>query len=179
MTDTEIKAIIDKYSLVRKGDKIGTYKTKGIDKAAFIREVGAHKAEIIDYFEAQEKAAAELRENRRETFDAIPGVAKLRKARRQREEWEIEFNRMMETGSSKMRYVEAPTLDELEKMESSYPMAVFALEAEYRAHASEDCELSAIWTATYEALCDGDDPIAVKADHDARNAKYVEKHIWD
>lgn len=179
MTNEEVKALIDKYHLVRRGDKVGTYHTKGIDRDIFSQEVGAHKAEILAYFEAEEKAAAELREKRRTTFDAIPGVVKLRQARSQRAEWQREFNLMMETGSSKMRPVEAPTLDELEKLESRYPMAVFALEAEYRACATENYQLSAIWNKTYDALCDGVAPDEVKSVHDAEMARYITEHIWD
>lgn len=179
MENNEIKALIEKYHLVRQGDKVGTYQTKGIDKAAFTRDVGTHKAEIIAYFDAEEKAAADLRIKRKNTFEAIPGVLELRKARSQRAEWKREFNHMMETGSSKMRNVESPTPEEITSMESNYPMAVFALEAEYRAHTTQNYQLSTIWNATYDALCDGNNPETVKADHDNRMKQYTTNHLWD
>lgn len=179
MENSEIKALIDKYSLVRVNGKLGTYKTKGIDKAAFMREVGAHKDEINAYLDAQEKAESDLRAKRIETFASIPGVAELRKARAQRAQWQREFNRMMETGSSKMPYVEAPTPDELATLEARYPMAVFALEAEYRNANTTNLELYSIWADTYNALCDGQDPEAVKAAHDKRMSEYTDAHIWD
>ncbi len=180
MTNEEIKALIDKYHLVRRGEnKVGTYHTKGIDRDIFIQEVGAHKAEILAYFEAEEKAAVELREKRRKTFESIPGVAELRQARSQRAEWQREFNRMMETGDGVMRHVDAPTLEELTALESRYPMAVFALEAEYRARATENYQLSAIWNKTYDALCDGAAPDEVKSVHDAEMDRFVTEHIWD
>lgn len=177
--NNEIKALIEKYSLVQNGEKIGTYKTKGIDKAAFMREVAPRKAEIIAYFEAEKKAAAELRAKRKETFESIPGVAELRKARYQAAEWKREFNRMMETGSSKMRAVKAPTPDEVADLESRYPMAVFALEAEYRAHATVNDQLYTIWNTTYSSLCDGKDPEMVKADHDTRIARHLATNRWN
>lgn len=179
MENTEIKALIDKYKLVRRGDKIGTYQTKGIDKDAFLREVGEHKAEINAYFDAQELAEKELREKRAETFDRIHGVKEVRTARAQCAKWRREFNRMMETGSSKMPYVEAPTPDELAALEAQYPIAVFALEAQYRARTTENYELSAIWTETYNALCDGADPESVKAEHDAKMSAFTKRHLWD
>lgn len=179
MEKNEIKAIIDKYRLERRGETVGTRQTKGLNKAEFMREVGANKAEILAYFKAQEKAAEDLLAKREKTFANIPGVAELSKARSQRAAWQREFNQMMETGSSIMPHVEAPTPDELAALEARYPMAAFALEAKYRASSVENLELSAIWAETYEALCDGQAPEAVKADHDDRMAVYSKKHLWD
>lgn len=179
MENEKIKAIIDKWHLERRGEMIGTSQTKGIDKEAFMREVAPHKDEIKAYFMAQEKAASDLLAKKIATFEAIPGVAELRKARTQRAAWKREFNRMMETGSSKMPYVEAPTADDLAALEARYPMAVFALEAKYRAANTANLELSSIWTETYDALCDGKDTEMVKADHDARMSAYTNKHLWD
>lgn len=179
METDKIKAIIDKWHLELRGEMIGTSRTKGIDKAAFMREVAPHKDEIKAYFKAQEKAASDLLAKKIATFEAIPGVAELRKARTQRAAWKREFNRMMETGSSKMAYIEAPTSDELAALETRYPMAVFALEAEYRNANTANLDLSSIWAETYDALCDGKAPEMVKADHKARMDAYTDKHLWD
>lgn len=179
METNKIKEIIDKYQLVRKGDKVGTYKTKGINKAEFAREVGENKSDILAYFDAQEKEEADRLAARYATFEAIPGVAELRKARTQRAEWQRAFNRMMETGSGKMEYVEAPSPDELAELEHRNPIAVFALEAQWRANNTSNIELYGIWSDTYDALCDGLDPLGVKADHDKRMSKYTEAHLWD
>ena len=78
-----------------------------------------------------------------------------------------------------MPCVEAPTASEIAAMEEQNPMAVFVLEAEYRAHYTENYQLAAIWTATYNALCDGKDPESVKAEHDTRMAQFVADHRWD
>lgn len=177
--ENEIKALIEKYHLIRKDGRIGTYHTDGINREEFAREVGAHKAQIIAYFDAQEMAAADLEAKREITFNAIPGVSELRKARAQRAEWKREFNRMMETGSSKMRPIDAPTPEEMSALEMRYPDAVFALEAEYRAHNTVKDQLYTIWNTTYDALRDGQDPETAKADHDARMAKYTAAHRWD
>lgn len=177
--ENEIKALIDKYSLVRRGDQIGTYNTKGIDRAAFMREVGPRKAEIMAYFKAQEQAAANLRAKWAANFESIPGVVELRTARAQRAEWQQAFNRMMTTGSSKMPAIEAPTPDELAAMEANYPMAVFALEAQSRVNSTQNDQLRSIWSATYDALCDGQDPETVKADHDARMAQFTADNRWN
>lgn len=179
MENDKIKAIIDKWHLERRGEMVGTSRTHGIDKAAFMREVGAYKTEILAYFKAQEKAAADLHAKQIATFEAIPGVSELRKARNQRAAWQREFDRMMETGSSKMPYVEAPSRDELAALEARYPMAIFALDAEYRAAYTSNLELSSIWSETYDALCNGKDPEMVKADHDAKMDAYTDKHLWD
>lgn len=179
MESDKIKAIIDKWHLELRGEMIGTSRTKGIDKAAFMREVAPHKDEIKAYFKAQEKAASDLLANKIATFEAIPGVAELTKARSQRANWKREFNRMMETGSSKMAYVEAPTADDLAALEARYPMAVFALEAKYRAANTANLDLSSIWTETYDALCDGKAPEMVKADHDARMSKHSASNLWN
>ena len=178
MTDSEIKALIEKYNLVQRGDKIGTYK-KGVDRAILISEVAPHKAEIIAYFEAEYEKERTAAENRKATLEMIPGGAKLRKARIQWAKWKYEFDKMMETGSSIMPCVEAPTASEIAAMEEQNPMAVFVLEAEHRAHYTENYQLAAIWTATYNALCDGKDPESVKAEHDTRMAQFVADHRWD
>lgn len=177
--DDKIKAIIDKYHLVRKGDKVGTYQTRGINVAEFNREVGENKAAILAYFDAQEKAASDLRERREKTFNSIPGVAELRKAHAQRAQWQREFNRMMEEGDGVMHHVEAPTPQELAEMESRYPMAVFALEAEYRAIYSSNYELQKIWQDTYDAIRDGQAIEQVKASHDAKMDQFSAAHAWD
>lgn len=175
----EIKALIDKYHLFRQGDKVGTYQTKGINKAEFMREVGERKAEILAYFDAQEKAAKEKREREEATFESIPGVKELREARHQYGEWMVAFNRMMETGSSKMPAIEHKTPEEIAALEAQYPMAVFALEAQRRANTTSNYRLATIWTDTYQAILDGKDISAVKADHDARMGEYTKSVMFD
>lgn len=179
MDNNKIKEIIDKYHLVRMGDKVGTHQTKGIDKAEFVAEVGPLKADILAYFDAQDRAEKERREKREKTFEAIMGVAELRKARAQRAEWKRAFNRMMETGDGTMPTIESLTDQQMDELEQEYPMAVFALEAEWRKDNSTNTELLKIWKATYDALCDGEKPETVKEIHDKKMKENVDKHIWD
>lgn len=179
MDTTAIKALIDKYSIIQVGDKIGTRTTKGLDRDAFQAEVKPHKAEIIQYFAMQRQATQAKADAEQATFDAIPGVAELRKARTQAAQWQAAFARMMETGDSKMDAIEHPTPQQLAEMEAKYPQAVFALEAERRAATTGNYRLSAIWTETYKALRAGKDPDTVKADHDARMAEYTKSVMFD
>lgn len=178
MNKEEIKAIIDKYDLVRRGDKVGTYK-RGVDQEQFLREVAQNKAEILQYILDEEKAAAEAKAKRKETFEAIPGVKEIRDARIKRSRWRSAFNRMMESGDGRMEPVSAPSESEIEALEEQYPMAVFALEAEYRAANTQNYELSKIWKKSYEGLLDGKKPESVKAEHDDMMSKFVASKIWD
>lgn len=179
MENSEIKALIEKYNLVRINGKIGTYQTRGIDRAAFQREVGPHKAEIYAYFDAQEKAAAELKAKRKATFEAIPGVKEIREARLQYGEARRKFNQVVESGSSIFPRWNAPTGEEMSEMERRWPMAVFALGIEERACNTSNYELLAIYENLYEALCDGQDPDAVKAEHDKQMHDFAARHIGD
>lgn len=187
---SEIKALVEKYNLVLCGDKVRTYQTKGIDPEKFRAEVGPRKEEIIQYLKAMEqekhkslKAMEQEKhkslERHLRTLDAIPGVQELRRAREQRAAWQRAFDEMMETGSSKMEYVEAPSAEEIKTMERIYPMAVFALEAEYRSSDTQNYQLFTIWQETYTALCNGQNPQTVKSAHDQKMSAYASQHMWD
>lgn len=177
MGSNEIKAIIDKYKLILKDGKLGTYAK--VNKTEFMKEVPPHKAEIIAYFESQEKARQDKIDREQDIFNAIPGVKEIAEARTQRANWTYEFNRMMEIGSSKMPAVKAPSAQELSDLENMYPNAVFALEAQYRANNTENDRLNSIWSATYQAILDGQDISTVKADHDARMSKYTNSVMFN
>lgn len=179
MENDKIKAIIDKWHLERRGEMVGTSRTHGIDKAAFMREVGAYKIEILDYFKAQEKAAADMRTKREAAFNAIPGVVALRKGRRQFADWQDAIERMVASGDGYMPHIDHPTAAKLKAMEAQYPMAVFALEAEQRAIYTENYKLASIWKATYDALCEGQNPKAVKALHDSKMEDFTNSIAWN
>lgn len=183
MDNKEIKALIDKYGLYVdwSGERVGARKagTKNISREQFVEECSPHKAEIIAYFKAEQKASEELFARRKATFNAIPGVSEIRQVRKQRDDWMREFNRMIEDGNGRMPQFKVPTQEELSRLEARYPMACFALQAEDRAYTTVNAELSAIWKDTYNALCDGQDPDAVKEAHDKRMSEYTAAHIWD
>lgn len=179
MTNAEIGAMIRKYDLVRKGDKVGTYK-RGIDPDALRAEVAPHKAEILAYMEAQEAEAAARVARRHETFDAIPGVREIRAAREDNAKWRKEFNHMMDTGSSVMRPgVVLHSEEEMSDLEAKYPHAVIALEIQRRANISEDIGLHEIYSKAYNAICDGADIDETKAAMDAELKANSERHMWD
>lgn len=144
-----------------------------------MREVGENKAAILAYFDAEEKAAREKSEREYATFQAIPGVKEIQESRRQYADWKVEFDRMMETGSSQMPYVEHKSPDEMAALEEQYPLAVFALEAQHRACYTANLRLGSIWAKTYQDILDGQDVAAVKADHDARMDEYDRTVILD
>ncbi len=179
MVKTEIEALIKKYQLVIHNGKLGTFATKSINKADFMRDVPPHKDEIIAYFEAEKKAKQEKRDREQANFDAIPGVREISEARSQQASWQAAFNRMMETGSSKMPAIKALSPAEMDALETKYPMAVFALEAKYRATETENDQLYTIWNVTYQAIKDGKDIAHVKADHDRRMSEYTGRAIYN
>lgn len=159
MENSEIKALIDKYGLYLdfSGERVGSRKagTKNISREQFVEECSPHKAEIIAYFKEEKKVKEELWARRKATFNAIPGVSEVRQAREERAKWLCELNYMIEEGNGRMPQFKAPTQEELSRLESRYPMACFALQAEDRAYTTVNAELSAIWKDTYNALCDG------------------------
>lgn len=177
MVKTEIKALIDKYQLVMHNGKLGTFAQ--VNKADFMRDVPSHKEEIIAYIEAEEKAKQEKRDRDQANFDAIPGVREIAEARSQYAAWKAAFNRMMETGSSKMPAIKAMSPAEIAALEAKYPMAVFALEARYRASATENDQLYTIWSATYQAIRNGKAIADIKADHDRRMSAYTKSVMFD
>lgn len=178
MKTNEIKALIDKYHLIERDGKIGSY-VRVADKEAMRAEVLPHKAEIVAYLQQEKKVEQEKYERRQNTFAAIPGVAEIEEARSQRANWNLALSRMMETGSSKMPYIACPTPEEIEALENRYPMAVFALEAQKRAAHTENDVLSKIWNDTYDAIRDGQDIKSVKEQHDQKMAEFAQKHVND
>lgn len=178
MQTEAIKNLISKYNLTVVDGKVRTY-ARNVNKDDFIREVAPLKQEIIQYIETEKKAASDRLSQRTATFNSIPGVAEVQKARSQRAEWLREFNKMMETGSSFMPCIEAPTAQQLKEIEDRNPMAVFALEAEYRAAHTPTFELSEIWHETYEAICSGEDIAAVRAAHDKKMSDFTAKNMWN
>ncbi len=178
MKNNEIKSLIDKYQLVMRNDgKIGTYAK--VNKADFMRDVPPHKAEIIAYFKAEQQAIEDKCAREAANFNAIPGVLEIAEARRQGAEWRAAFNRMMETGSSVMPAIKHKSPAEMAELEAKYPMAVFALEAQYRAAATENDSLYTVWNATYQAIKDGKEITEVKADHDRRMSAYTQSIIFN
>ena len=178
MNEQEIKNLIAKYNLVRRGDKVGTYNTRGIDVEEFRREVGAHKDEIIAYFDAQEEAARQEAARKRLTFESIPGVQEVRKARNEWSMYLSEFNRVMDSGDS--IFPAAPAVDQkaLEALEQANPDAVFALMVEKKSR-SENYEISVIAKRAYDALCNGGNVADVKARYDEEIHQFTMRHTWD
>ncbi len=177
MKNNEIKALIEKYKLIIKDGKVGTYAR--VNKDEFLRDVPPHKDEIIAYFEAEQQARRDKRAREEAAFNEIPGVLEIAEARRQEAAWRAAFNRMMEAGSSKMPAIEHKTPAEMAALEAKYPMAVFALEAQYRAAATENDRLYTIWNTTYQAIKDGKDISEIKADHDRRMSEYTGRAIYN
>lgn len=178
MTNQEIQALIDKYHLVQLGDKIGTY-DRSVTREMLVADVAPHKVEIIRYLAAQREAKVALSHKRQETFDAIPGVRELRTAREQFAAWKKALNRMMDTGDCVIPQIVHPTQEQVTALEAKYPLAVFALEAQWRAGVTENYKLGSIWCDTYRALQDGENPETVKAEHDRRMAAFVADSMWD
>lgn len=178
MTNQEIQALVDKYHLVQRGEQIGTY-DRSVTREMLVADVAPHKAEIIRFLAEQRAAEEELRRKRQETFDAIPGVRELRTAREQFAAWKNALNRMMDTGDCVMPQIVHPTQEQITALEAKYPLAVFALEAQWRAGVTENYKLGSIWCDTYSALQDGENPESVKAEHDRRMAAFVANSMWD
>lgn len=179
MINIEIESIIKKYDLVRRGDKIGTYKM-GVNPAEFRAEVAPRKDEILNYMKAKEQEKADRLARRAATFDAIPGVEEIRDARKTRALWKQELNRMMETGDSVMRTgVLCITDEEMTNLEARYPQAVKALHIQYKAETTANLEMESIYKKAYDAICDGCDVDDVYATMESEIKAYTERNIWD
>ena len=179
MNREEIQALIEKYKLFVKDGNVGTWRTGDVDRETFVAEVGPHKAEIIEFFDEQKRAILERRERQHANLYAIPGVPELREARRKDSARHDALTRMVDSGSGIMPDVDAPSAEELAALEEKYPLAVFALEAEYRANTVRNYELSAIWRNAYNALLDGQDAAEVKKLTETALMGFTASHIWD
>lgn len=179
ISKAEIKSLIDKYGLTRVGDKIMARNINGYSKEQFRDEVAPHKAEILKYLEEEHKAWREELERKEQIFNSIPGVAEISEARLQFEEWKRRFDYMVEHGTGRMENVKHLTPAQMDALEAKYPMAVFALEARWRAYNTSNYELHAIWEETYEAICNGEDLETVKAKHDEKEQEFVNRHFGD
>lgn len=179
ISKTEIKALIDKYGLIKIDDKIRACKSNRHNKEQIRDEVAPYKAEILKYLEEKDKARSEEWERKEQIFNSIPGVAEISEARLQFEEWKRRFDYMVEHGTGRMENVEHLTPAQMDALEAKYPMAVFALEARWRAYNTSNYELHAIWQKTYEAICNGEDIEIVKAKHEEKEREFVNRHLWD
>lgn len=171
MTKQEIAEMIAKYAITDNRDgRIKISNTKIVTDAIY-KQIISVKPEILAYF-ADERAEYQ---RRRQTFEEIPGVKKLRAARAEREAWRTKMRRAMERGTC--RYPTAPKSDEVAIAEK-YPAAKFALMVEEQRYGS-NAELASIAAKAYDALSNGEPWEQVKAAYDADNKAFVERHLWD
>lgn len=178
MTKEAVKNMIDKYALYRVGnDKVAT-KKKGVDAKEFYAEVGPAKAEILIYWEEEERAQRAQRELKERNFESIVGVQELREARRAYYQIKSQNYKAWERGDG--IYIDCRKEKEIvEALEAAYPLAVWALNIESRAMRGGLNDQAMIIKRAYEALRDGEDPAQVKKRYENETATNVEKHIWD
>ena len=175
MTAQEIKSMIDHYGLVRHDDKLRI--TRNQDEAkANLETIKSAKQAIFSYLDEEASRAAEAQLKKKATFEAIPGVVAITKAREEWAEYRRAFNAEMETEDPILP--SAPKSD-LTALESRYPDAVFALKVKHQALNSENYEISSIASKAYDALCGGRDVAEVKEEYDQAHNDFVARHLWD
>lgn len=163
--------IVDGQEMVRCPGRLAA----AVKKAGAGSQIKAHKAEIIAILKAREAEAKAAAEARKAKIDAIPGLAEIRAAIADQEEWDEEFERCMETGRSVMSR-QRPQYD-FAALNARYPQAAAYRKAKALSLKS-NYELAAIGRDALEMVINGDWEAALEYIK-TENDKFVERHMWD
>lgn len=170
MNTQEIKEMIARYGMTRNGDKIRM--SKNLDEAQKnIKAIQAAKPEIMAYWDQMAAAEAQKDAN----FYSIPGVRELADARAEWSKWNREFNAAMDREDG---IIPPSPLSDIQILEENQ-MAVWALRVKREALHGENYEISRIAKSAYDALRDGKELEAVKAEYDDAMKAFAERHQGD
>lgn len=177
ISEMSIEAFVERYSVFRQDDKIGSYHFPAAQRADCMAYAKEHKPEIMQYLldkEAEKKRAAEERQSK---IDAIPGLKELRAARADAAAWRDEWTANIERGDSGVGLRPRPQYD-FKAMEAKYPRAVAYLKAEAMSYAAHYVKAGAGRDAL-ERIINGEDGTQALADAEKEFSDYCHEHIWD
>ena len=148
------------------------------DKAA-IEEIKAKKAEIIETIKADQKARDDERNRRKANVESIPGLAELKKAIADWNEWHRALNASFDGPEAVGGMGIGPRPKHPDTIKEQYPQAAAYVEAQKVAHKANR-ELSAIGKKAVERFEDNPaDWEAIIADMNKEIAKFTAEHAWD
>ena len=175
MTNTEIKAMIEHYDIVRVGDNIGI--RKNIPEAKKnVDDIRAAKPHIVAYFKAEESRRADEARKKEETFNSIPGVRELLAAADERENYNYDFQRCMDEGNGRLP---AKPKSSIKELKERYPDAAFAIQVMDEYQLGHNYELISIAKRAYEALRDGQAVAEVRTSYEKEKDEWLHRHAWD
>lgn len=175
MTNTEIKAMIEHYDIVRVGDNIGI--RKNIPEAKKnVDAIRAAKPELVAFFKAEESRLAEEARKKEEAFISIPGVRELLAAAEEWEDYHYAFQRCMDEGDGRLPAKPKSSIKELKEL---YPDAAFAIQVRDEYQLGYNYELNAIARRAYEALRDGQAVAEVRSNYEKEKDEWLHRHAWD
>lgn len=177
-----VREMIDKYhiKLVVDGDKkklfIHPIYAPKVQRDGVLDELKAHKDEIIEAIEYQNKIEREAYEARQKKIAAIPGLEAIKAAIEDMEKWQDEFERSFEGEFGGYNVRPRPNYD-INKMLKENPQAAAYLKAEKYAN-KVNYELSEIGKRALDRVIEGDWEAAI-SDLDREISEFVQHHIYD
>ena len=180
--NTTVETLISKYGLFL--SKKDGQEAVGVNPAYakwFVQEnakplVVAHKAEIIACLKARAAAEKAAAEERAAKIAAIPGLAEIKAAIADADEWRHEYEEAMETEDGTIHLRPRPNVD-IDALRAQYPQASAYITAEAMSRRS-NYEYAAIGRKALEMVINGDHQGA-REYIDARKKQLCEEHAWD
>lgn len=168
------KEFIETYHIIEENGKVGTYNAAPLIKDGRAHELAERKAEILAYFAEQRRI--------KEEWDAkvarIEGLAEIRKAQSELEDWRERFNASFdgEYAVGGLGVGRKPQHN-ISAMLEQYPRAAAYLKAEQQA-SKENIELREIGKRALNEVVNGDYKKAMET-MQADIKAFVDRHIWD
>lgn len=180
--NTTVETLIKKYGLFL--TKKNGQEAVGVKPAYakwFVQEnakplVVAHKAEIVAFLKARDAAEKVAAEERAAKIAAIPGLAEIKAAIADADEWRHEYEEAMETEDGAIHLRPRPSVD-IDALRAQYPQASAYCAAEALSRRS-NYEYAAVGREALEMVINGDWENAL-AHMDARKKQLCEEHAWD
>lgn len=174
-----VQEFVSTYQIFRNGSKIFTFYLP-LDPQTHdevIAVMKSRKPEIMQYLLEREEAQKIESRERQEKIGSIPGLAELRAALEDEENWRKEYNRSIVRGDSGAGLRPRPQYD-WEAMEAKYPRATAYICAENMSH-TPNLTKAASGRRALERIINGEDYTQALADARSEWNAYLMAHYLD
>lgn len=174
-----IEEMIKKYDLrLAKEGMIGIYNTDAVKRDGTLDLIKEKKPEIIAYIKAKEEAEKKAHEEREAKIEAIEGLAEIKNAIYERNNYRIAFEKMMDDEYNDGVFPPKAPKSNPDELMKKYPRAAAYITAEGWTYSTHFVKSSAGRKAL-ERIINGEDYEAALRDMDKEFSDYCDEHMWD
>jgi general stress protein 26 len=183
MTTLKIEEMISKYDLIlitsgaNKG-KIAARNTYAIKKDNVSSYIKDHKTEIVAELQARKDAGDKAEADRKAKIDAIEGLAEIKNAIAEHEEYHYKFSKMMDDEYNDGANPPHCPLSDVTALRAKYPRADAYIKAESYSCSSQFAK-SDVGKKALVRIINGEDFESALADMESEWSAYCSQHIQD